>query len=221
LKVQAEQLKIIGDILSGHTSIYHFERSKWREGSRRVAGVDEVGRGCLAGPVVAAAVILDQDLFIPGLSDSKKLTPGKRQEIFDLIRSADIDWGIGIIGHEVIDEVNILQATRFAMHDAILKLRSQPDFLLIDALVLPDVDIPQQGILKGDSVSASIMAASIIAKVTRDKIMDDLDSQYPGYGFAKHKGYGTADHFKALEKLGPCPCHRRSFKGVVRPEDRQ
>lgn len=218
MKVQVEQLKIIEDIISGRTSIYHFEENKRMEGLKQVAGIDEVGRGCLAGPVIAAAVILKKDLSIPGLSDSKKLTPKKRQEISDLIRSDALDWGIGIIGHEIIDEVNILQATRFAMHEAILKLQFRPDFLLIDAVVLPDVDIPQQGILKGDSVSASIMAASIIAKVARDRIMDELDLQYPGYGFAKHKGYGTADHFKALEKFGPCPCHRRSFRGVLKKD---
>lgn len=208
---------MIEDIAVGHASIYHFEQDLWSKGIGSVGGVDEVGRGCLAGPVVAAAVILKKESPISGLADSKRLTPKKRQEISQLIWDEAIDWAIGMISPEIIDEVNILQATRFAMHEALLKLNVRPRFLLIDGLHLPDVDIPQKAILKGDSVSASIMAASILAKVTRDDLMVKLDRKYPGYGLAQHKGYGTEDHFKALERLGPSPCHRRSFKGVVKP----
>lgn len=220
MKTSAEQMKIIEDIIDGKSTLYYFEESKWAEGIDLIAGVDEVGRGCLAGPVVAAAVILRKDAPIFDLADSKKLSSQKRQALFDIINTEAIDWGIGIIDNEIIDEVNILQATRFAMHEAILKLKTLPEILLIDALLLPDVDLPQQAILKGDSVCASIMAASIMAKVVRDSLMDELDHKFPGYGFAKHKGYGTSDHFQALKRLGPCPCHRRSFKGVLDSEDR-
>ncbi|MBR6397181.1 MAG: ribonuclease HII [Lachnospiraceae bacterium] len=176
-----------------------------------ICGIDEVGRGPLAGPVMAAAVILPKDLRIPYINDSKKLTAAKREELYNIISEKAIAIGLGMAGQERIDEINILQATYEAMRDAIHHLKVPADYLLVDAVHIPKVDIPQAGIIKGDAKSISIAAASIIAKVTRDRIMTDYDKVYPEYGFAGNKGYGSAEHIEALKKYGPCPLHRRSF----------
>lgn len=178
-----------------------------------ICGIDEVGRGPLAGPVVAAAVILPKDCDILYINDSKKLSEKKREMLFDEIMEKAVAVGIGIVGPERIDEINILQATYEAMRGAIAKLSVKPDLLLNDAVKIPGVDLPQVSIIKGDAKSASIGAASIIAKVTRDRMMVDYDSIFPEYGFAANKGYGTAVHIAALKEIGPTPIHRRSFIG--------
>ena len=178
-----------------------------------ICGMDEVGRGPLAGPVVASAVILPKDCDILYINDSKKLSEKKREMLFDEIMEKAVAVGIGIVGPERIDEINILQATYEAMREAIHKLDVQPDLLLNDAVKIPGVDIPQVSIIKGDAKSASIGAASIIAKVTRDRMMVEYDRIFPEYGFAANKGYGTAVHIAALKELGPTPIHRRSFIG--------
>ena len=176
-----------------------------------ICGIDEAGRGPLAGPVVAGAVILPKDCEILFLNDSKKLSEKKREELFVEIQEKAIAWTVGIVGPDVIDEINILQATYEAMREAIWGLSAVPEILLNDAVQIPKVEIPQVSIIKGDAKSVSIAAASILAKVTRDHMMAEYDEIYPGYGFAKHKGYGTAAHIQALKELGPCPIHRRSF----------
>lgn len=178
-----------------------------------ICGIDEVGRGPLAGPVVAGAVILSKDCDILYINDSKKLSEKKREMLFDEIMEKAVAVGIGIVGPDRIDEINILQATYEAMREAISKLEVQPDLLLNDAVKIPGVTLPQVSIIKGDAKSASIGAASIIAKVTRDRMMMEYDSVFPEYGFAANKGYGTAVHIEALKKLGPTPIHRRSFIG--------
>ena len=178
---------------------------------RRIAGVDEVGRGPLAGPVVAAAVILPEDFDILGVNDSKKLTEKRREELYEKIMDTALAISIGMRDCRRIDEVNILNATKEAMADAVRNLNLRPDIVLIDALVLEDPEIPQMGIVKGDSKSISIAAASIIAKVTRDRMMVDYAEKYPGYAFEKNKGYGTKAHYEGLDRLGACPIHRRSF----------
>jgi len=179
-----------------------------------IAGVDEAGRGPLAGPVVAAAVILPEGLRIPGVDDSKKLSPETRERLFDIINAQALAVGIGTGSPEMIDRVNILQATLHAMQKAVLALSPQPDFILIDGISQIDSAIPQKTVKKGDSKSLSIAAASIIAKVTRDRLMRELDTIHPGYGFASHKGYGSAAHLEAIRQLGPSPIHRKSFGGV-------
>ena len=176
-----------------------------------ICGIDEVGRGPLAGPVVASAVILPKDCDILYINDSKKLSEKKREMLYDEIMEKAVAVGIGIVGPERIDEINILQATYEAMREAISKLSVQPDLLLNDAVKIPGVTLPQVSIIKGDAKSASIGAASIIAKVTRDRMMVECDSIFPEYGFAANKGYGTAIHIAALKELGPTPIHRRSF----------
>ncbi len=191
-----------------------FEKRAFREGYNIVAGIDEAGRGALAGPVVAAAVIFPIDVKINGIDDSKKLTPSKRESLFDLIMEKSLEVGVGIGNHVLIDEINILQATLFSMKEAILKLSNRPDYLLIDGNCLIPVNISQQAIIKGDSSSMSIAAASIIAKVTRDRLMVEYEKVYPGYGFAGHKGYGSASHLAAIADLGPCDIHRKTFRGV-------
>nr|WP_309099335.1 ribonuclease HII [Fredinandcohnia onubensis] len=190
-----------------------YEQDLYNKGNRLIAGVDEVGRGPLAGPVVAAAVILPQDAFLPGLNDSKKLTEQKREELFQQITECAISIGIGIIPAEVIDEVNIYQATKQAMKKALLGLSEKPDHLLVDAMEIP-IDIPQTSIIKGDSKSVSIAASSIIAKVTRDRLMVRLGHEFPQYGFEKHMGYGTAYHLDALKKYGVTSEHRRSYAPI-------
>lgn len=176
-----------------------------------ICGIDEAGRGPLAGPVVAAAAVLPKDCQIFYLNDSKKLSEKKRDLLFDEIKEKAVAYGIGIVSPQVIDEINILQATYEAMRQAISQLNVIPEILLNDAVTIPGVDIMQVPIVKGDAKSVSIAAASILAKVTRDRMMMEYDQIYPEYGFAKHKGYGTATHIAALKEYGPCPIHRRTF----------
>ena len=178
-----------------------------------VAGIDEAGRGPLAGPVVAAAVILPKDIFLPFLNDSKKVTEKRRDVLFDEIKQNAIAYGIGIASNTLIDEINILQATYEAMREAINELEKTPDVLLVDAVHIPDINIKQVGIIKGDAKSVNIAAASILAKVTRDRLMAEYDKIYPEYGFASNKGYGTATHIATLKEIGPCAIHRKSFIG--------
>ena len=176
-----------------------------------ICGIDEAGRGPLCGPVVAAAVILPGEYNILYINDSKKLSETKREEVYKEIDKYAVAYGVGIVSPERIDEINILQATYEAMRTAIHKLSVTPDILLNDAVTIPMVDIKQVPIIKGDAKSQSIAAASIVAKVTRDHLMEEYDKLYPEYGFAKHKGYGTAAHIKAIKEYGPCPIHRRTF----------
>lgn len=191
-----------------------FEKNAYSNGFFYVAGIDEAGRGPLAGPVMAAAVILPVGLSIKGVDDSKKLSPDKREKLFDIIMTQALSVGVGVIDPAEIDRVNILQATRRAMLSAVEQLSPLPDYLLIDGISKIDSDVPQLTIKKGDSLSLSIAAASIIAKVTRDRFMIKMDSTYPGYGFAGHKGYGSASHMEAIRRIGPSPIHRLTFGGV-------
>lgn len=191
-----------------------FEKLAQAQGFLKIAGVDEVGRGPLAGPVLAAAVILPAGLLIPGVDDSKKLTQHKRETLFDIIMDQALSIGIGSVGPEIVDSINILQATRLAMLNAVQQLSPQPDYLLIDGITPINSALPQKTVKKGDSLSLSIAAASIIAKVTRDRLMTEMDQRYPGYGFAGHKGYGSAAHLEAIRRLGPSPIHRLTFGGV-------
>ena len=176
-----------------------------------ICGVDEAGRGPLAGPVCAAAVILPKGLVIPGLNDSKKLSDKRRRELFSIIQQEAVSFGIAFASQEEIDEINILQATFLAMRRAMEQLNPQPEFALIDGNRETDFGVPCKTVIKGDSLSANIAAASVLAKVTRDNWMMEAAERYPGYGFEIHKGYGTKAHYAALEKLGPCPIHRRTF----------
>ena len=176
-----------------------------------ICGVDEAGRGPLAGPVCVAAVILPKGLVIPGLNDSKKLSDKRRRELFPIIQQEAVSFGIAFASQEEIDEINILQATFLAMRRAMEQLNPQPEFALIDGNRETDFGVPCKTVIKGDSLSANIAAASVLAKVTRDNWMMEAAEKYPGYGFEIHKGYGTKAHYAALEKLGPCPIHRRSF----------
>lgn len=188
-----------------------YERACCQMRYKQVAGVDEAGRGPLAGPVVAAAVILGEDVLIPGVNDSKKLSEAKREYLYEEIKAKAKCVGIGIVDEKTIDEVNILNATYIAMKAALKSLSQQPDYILLDAVTLKDVEIPQKGIIKGDSLSLSIAAASIIAKVERDRIISSYDSIYPEYRFGKHKGYGTKEHIEYIKKYGLLPIHRRTF----------
>lgn len=190
-----------------------YEKELYTQGIQLIAGVDEVGRGPLAGPVVAAAVILPKGSKIPGLNDSKKIPKSKHKGIYEAVLQEAIAIGIGIKDNHVIDQVNIYEATKLAMMEAIGQLDPQPQHLLIDAMKL-DLSIPQTSIIKGDANSLSIAAASIVAKVTRDQMMEDLDQLYPGYDFAQNAGYGTANHLAGLHKLGVTAIHRRSFEPV-------
>lgn len=193
-----------------------FERQARGEGFCFIAGVDEVGRGCLAGPVVAAACILDPDKpLAAGLNDSKKLTPKRRTEIAEYLKQNVLAYAMGQVEAKEIDRINILRATKRAMKLAVEALRLAADFLLIDALQLNDLTLPQKAIIKGDSTSASIAAASVLAKTYRDALMRQYDLEYPQYGFGSNAGYGTAAHFAALRAHGPCPLHRKTFRGVV------
>lgn len=176
-----------------------------------ICGVDEAGRGPLAGPVCAAAVVLPKHLRLPGLTDSKKLTDKKRRELFPLIQQQALAYGIGFASEAEIDEINILQATFLAMKRALAQLNCQPDLALIDGNRETDFGLPVKTVVKGDSLSANIAAASVLAKVSRDDVMVELAKTYPQYGFDIHKGYGTKAHYQALEEFGPCPAHRRSF----------
>ncbi len=191
-----------------------FEKQAQKSGFLQVAGVDEAGRGPLAGPVVAAAIILPEVFDLPGLTDSKKLTPKKRDSLFYLIRSQAVAIGVGIVTAEEIDQINILQATLRAMSLAVQRLKVSADFILVDGVTPIPLPIAQKTLVKGDSRSLSVAAASIIAKVLRDRLMVAYDRRYPGYGFARHKGYGSAEHMAAVARLGPSPLHRKSFRGV-------
>lgn len=190
------------------------ERELRLAGFHRIAGIDEVGRGCLAGPVVAAAVVLPEQHRIKGLRDSKVLTRLAREQLYERILDRADGVGVGCVEVEVIDRINILQATKLAMRDALTRLWPAPDHLVIDALTLPAVALPQRAIIDGDAISASIAAASIVAKVTRDRICAEFDARYPAYGFARNKGYGTRRHYDALLVDGPCEWHRRSFAPI-------
>jgi ribonuclease HII len=188
------------------------ERRLWETGIRHVAGIDEAGRGPLAGPVVAAAVIVSPDFFLPEVDDSKRISPTLREGLFGQILEGATAVGIGIVDHDMIDRVNILNATYEAMHRAVASLPVVPEFLLIDGNRFRGQNIPFHLIVGGDGCSFSVAAASIIAKVTRDQIMQRYDGEYPGYGFAQHKGYGTPGHLRAILRLGLSPIHRRSFR---------
>ena len=192
-----------------------FERDCFEKGFQYIAGVDEVGRGPLAGPVVACAVILPKDIEDLGFDDSKKLSAAKRQEVFALIQEKALAIGVGVMDNHVIDDVNIYQATKLAMIKAIEELKVQPDYLLLDAMQL-DLDLPQEAIIKGDAKSISIAAASIVAKEIRDQMMADYDREFPGYDFSSNAGYGTKNHLSGLDSQGPCPIHRKSFAPVAK-----
>jgi len=196
--------------------LLNFENELWKQDFTRVAGVDEAGRGPLAGPVVAAAVVFPAgQKYINGINDSKKLSPRQRQAIKAVIEEKALDFGIGIVYHKEIDELNILGATFKAMRLAVESLKQPPDFVLIDGNRDPKIGIQNRCVVKGDSLSMSIAAASIIAKVTRDEMMVDYDKLFPQYDFAKHKGYPTYNHIEAIREHGVCPIHRRSFKPKV------
>jgi len=198
---------------------YRYERAAWRSGLAHVAGVDEAGRGPLAGPVVAAAVILNPERRLKGLEDSKLLTPARREVLFKQILEHAVGVGTGIVDPQTIDQVNILEATRLAMRQALSRLSPHPNLVLIDAVRLQPLAWPQRALVRGDRRSASIAAASIVAKVTRDRLMVEADHLFPQYGFRRHKGYPTPEHLAALRHHGPCPIHRRTFHGVWRQGD--
>lgn len=194
------------------SKLVEFETEAMAKGYKRIAGIDEAGRGPLAGPVVAAACILPEGCFFPGINDSKQLSSKAREDLYlQLISHPDIEYGLGVVDHNVIDTLNIFQATLQAMREAVQQLKQQPDYLLVDGMTLLFKKIPSERIVKGDCRSQSIAAASIIAKERRDQIMRDYHQKYPEYGFDRHKGYGTERHRKALAEYGPCPIHRRSF----------
>ncbi|RME68993.1 MAG: ribonuclease HII [Nitrospirae bacterium] len=194
--------------------LFEFDRSIRAQGYEKIAGVDEAGRGCIAGPVVAASVILPEDIVIEGVNDSKALTENQRERLFRLIRKAALSIGVGIVSPQEIDRINILNASVEAMTLSLRRLRVAPDLVIIDALELPG-HWHQLSLIKADQKSASVAAASIVAKVIRDRIMRALHRRYPHYGFDKNKGYATRAHVKALKRIGPCPEHRRSFSPVI------
>jgi ribonuclease HII len=208
-------MKLLKLQLNQKADLTYIERSLNADGYHLIAGVDEAGRGCLAGPVVAASVILPKDLIIEGLNDSKKLTPKQRDKYFDIIKEESISWSWERIDAPEIDRINILQASLEAMRISVLKLKVEPQILLIDGPYSINCRKLQKGIKKGDARSQSIAAASVVAKVVRDRIMCDYKGEYPGFSFDIHKGYGTSLHLKELEKHGPTPIHRRSFRHVV------
>ena len=195
--------------------LFEFETKASYQGFKNIAGIDEAGRGPLAGPVVAAAVILPSQVNIPGLNDSKKLSTKKREELFPKIQEISVSYGVAVVGQKVIDKINILQAARLAMKQAVETLKITPGLLLIDGNQKIDSTLNQWPIVKGDSRSLSIAAASVLAKVTRDRIMDDYHKLYPQYEFNRHKGYGTKLHRNLIQEYGPCPIHRNTFKGVA------
>lgn len=189
-----------------------YENKLYTQGIKYIAGIDEAGRGPLAGPVVVGVVILKPDSFIEGINDSKKISENKREKIYNQIIEEAIAWEVGIVEQEEIDEINILNATKKALNTAITKIKTKPETILVDALEKIDTNgIPYTSIIKGDAKIYSISAASIIAKVTRDRIMKKYDKEYPQYDFGQHKGYGTAKHIQAIKEYGPCPIHRKSF----------
>jgi ribonuclease HII len=191
-----------------------YERNLFAAGVQYIAGIDEAGRGPIAGPVVAAAVILPRDFFVPEVDDSKRLKPLLRKKLSLAIKRQALDWSIGIVSVSCLDQINIYQATKLAMITAFNNLRLRAEHLIIDAVKLPELSIPQTSLIKGDSLSLTVACASILAKVERDEIMEGYDKLFPGYGFAKHKGYATREHIEALFRLGPCPVHRTSFEPV-------
>ncbi|MRG85417.1 ribonuclease HII [Salinibacillus xinjiangensis] len=191
-----------------------YEKSIWHKGSTYIAGIDEAGRGPLAGPVVAGAVIINDTFYLEGINDSKKLSVQARERYFDQIKQLSVSYGIGIVDNNTIDQINIFQATKLAMKKAVADLSIQPDHLLVDAVQLNEIPIHHEAIIKGDQKSVSIAAASIIAKVTRDRLMRQVDEQYPAYQFASNMGYGTKNHLQALKQFGPTPYHRVSFAPV-------
>ena len=192
-------------------NMWQFEEELFAQGYQVICGVDEAGRGPLAGPVCAAAVILPPHLEIPGLDDSKKLSDKRRRELFPVIKEQAIAYGIGLASHEEIDEINILQATFLAMERAIAQLQVKPEYALVDGNRTKDFGLPVKTVVKGDSLSANIAAASVLAKVTRDMLMEEAAVEYPGYGFEIHKGYGTRAHYDALRELGASKIHRMTF----------
>ena len=200
--------------MSPPSAPYRYEAQAWRTGVARVAGLDEAGRGPLAGPVVAAAVILTPDRRVKKLCDSKLLTAERREVLFEQITARAVAVGVGIVDHQTIDRINILQATRMAMLEALRGLSVEPELIITDFVKLPGLACPQRNLVDGDQRCASVAAASIVAKVTRDRLMVEADKQFPEYGFARHKGYATADHLAVLDRLGPCALHRRTFAGV-------
>ena len=191
-----------------------YEQDLYNTGVQYIAGVDEAGRGPIAGPVVAAAVILPRDFFVPGVDDSKRLRPAFREKLSVEIKRQALAWAIGIVSVPCLDQINIYQATRLAMTTAVSSLSQKAQHLIIDAVKLTELDIPQTSLVKGDSLSQSVACASILAKVERDALMEGYDQLFPGYGFVKHKGYATREHVEALFRLGPCPIHRTSFEPV-------
>ena len=197
------------------TPTFDEEAALWQRGFTAVAGIDEVGRGPLAGPVMAAAVIVPRGAIREGwleeVRDSKALRPAQRERLCSQVKGWAAATGLGLVDAAAIDSQGIASATRLAMARAVSQLQSAPDYLLIDALHLPRLQLPQKNLIKGDALCISIAAASIVAKVARDALMEEMDGRYPGYGFARHKGYGTGEHLAALARLGPCPIHRRSF----------
>lgn len=207
-KLTLEQLE------AKYDELYEYERKAFADGYKVIGGIDEAGRGPLAGPVVAACCVLDPEVKILGLDDSKKLSEKKREALFDEIRDKALGFEIAVIGPDVIDEINILEATKMAMRQCVDKIETKPDLLLVDAVKL-DCNVPVIPIIKGDAKSDSIAAASILAKVTRDRIMVQYGGEYPQYGFEKHKGYGTRDHYKAIREYGITPIHRRTFLKVI------
>lgn len=204
LKKQQERLK---EMKARETELH-------RQGYVNIAGVDEVGRGPLAGPVVAAAVVLPEDFDVLGIDDSKKLSEKRREELFDVILEKAVAWGIGMADHSTIDEINILQATKLAMKDAIADLSGKLegiDYVIFDAVKINDLKLPQEAVIKGDSKILAVAAASIVAKVTRDRMMVAYAEEYPSYGFEKNKGYGTKQHYEGIARQGVCPIHRKTF----------
>ena len=204
------------DLPAGVCDLLFFERSACKAGALRIAGLDEAGRGPLAGPVVAAAVVFPEGLLIPDVTDSKQLSEDQRERLYTQITGAAVAYGIGIVDERTIDEVNIREASIIAMERALDAITPAPDHLLIDGnFTLPRIPIPQRPIIKGDCLSHSIAAASILAKVTRDRLMRELHEQYPQYNFRKHKGYGTEEHIELIRLHGPCDAHRKSFQPVA------
>ena len=194
--------------------LYQYEKELWKNGINLIAGMDEVGRGPLIGPVVTACVILPKDFVLEGLTDSKKLSEKKREEFYDYIMEHAISVGIGMMDEKVIDEVNIYEATKLAMYQAVEKSKVKPEHVLIDAMKLDKLEMPSTSIIKGDAKSISIAAASVIAKVTRDRMMIELDKKYPMYGFKSHKGYPTKKHIEAIKEYGLIDGYRKTFKPI-------
>lgn len=205
--------------LENRVDWFAYERAAAEKGYQIICGIDEAGRGPLAGPVFAAAVVLPQGLLIEGVNDSKKLSEKKREKLFEVIKEEAVSWSVGFATETEIDTINILQATFLAMKRACSELDIKPDYALVDGNRMPRLGVETQTIIKGDSLSQSIAAASILAKVSRDRLMVEIDQIYPEYQFAKHKGYGTALHIEMLKKYGPCPVHRKTFLKNILGDD--